>query len=174
MAFASCVVVLLLLATIFTILIRPVSHEFIQRRAMSKDYREQLMKVPRDAVMISGAQTIAVTYWKAIGAGEWKTIGTGGGWPGDLVKAIEDHRAAGRQVFLDTDPRWWLPCGWQRGEIPAIVALEGRFRFRKVTETIYELRPPGDPSAPDSPNLQKLLPENRPEDTKKCPPGAKS
>lgn len=174
LAFASCVVVLLMLATIFTILIRPVSHEFIQRRAMSKDYREQLLKVPRDAVMISGAQTIAVTYWKAIGAGEWKTIGTGGGWPGDLVKAIEDHLAAGRRVFLDSDPRWWLPCGWQRDEIPAIVALEQRFRFRKVTETIYELRPPGDASALDSPNLQKLLPENRPEDTKKCPPGAKS
>ena len=31
--------------------------------------------------MISGAQTIAVIYWKAIGAGEWETIGTGGGWP---------------------------------------------------------------------------------------------
>ena len=66
----------------FTILIRPVSHEFVQRSEITKKYRE-LAKVPRDAVMISGAQTIAVTYWKAIGAGDWKTIGTGGGWPGD-------------------------------------------------------------------------------------------
>ena len=71
------------LAIVFGLLIRPVSQEFIERRAMSKEYRQQLVKVPRDAVMISGAQTIAVTYWKAIGAGEWKTIGTGGGWPGD-------------------------------------------------------------------------------------------
>lgn len=174
LAFASWVVVLLMLATTFTILIRPVSEEFIQRRAMSRDYRDQLKKVPRDAVMISGAQTIAVTYWKAIGLGEWKTIGTGGGWPGDLVKAIEEHFAAGRRVFLDTDPRWWLPCGWQRDEIPAIVALEQRFRFQKVTETIYEIRPPTDTAADASPGLHKLLPENRPEDAKKCPPGARS
>jgi len=173
-AFASCVVVLLVLATIFTILIRPVSHEFIQRRAMSREYRTQLEKVPRDAVMISGAQTIAVTYWKAIGAGDWKTIGTGGGWPGDLVGAIEEHFATGRRVFVDADPRWWLPCGWQRDEIPAIVALSKRFRFRKVTDTIYEVRPNSDAMANDEPNLQRLLPENRPEDTKKCPPGAKS
>jgi len=173
-AFASCVVVLLVLATIFTILIRPVSHEFIQRRAMSREYRTQLEKVPRDAVMISGAQTIAVTYWKAIGAGDWKTIGTGGGWPGDLVGAIEEHFATGRRVFVDADPRWWLPCGWQRDEIPAIVALSKRFRFRKVTDTIYEVRPNSDAMANDDPNLQRLLPENRPEDTKKCPPGAKS
>jgi len=173
-AFASCVVVLLVLATIFTILIRPVSHEFIQRRAMSREYRTQLEKVPRDAVMISGAQTIAVTYWKAIGVGDWKTIGTGGGWPGDLVGTIEEHFAAGRRVFVDADPRWWLPCGWQRDEIPAIVALSKRFHFRKVTETIYEILPNTDATASDYPNLQRLLPENRPEDTKKCPPGAKS
>ena len=173
-AFASCVVVLLVLAIIFTILIRPVSHEFIQRRAMSKDYRTQLEKVPRDAVMISGAQTIAVTYWKAIGAGDWKTIGTGGGWPGNLVGAIEEHFALGRRVFVDADPRWWLPCGWQRDEIPAIVALSERFRFRKVTDTIYEVRPNSDTAASDDPNLQRLLPENRPVDTKKCPPGTKS
>ena len=39
---------------------------------MSKEYRQQLASLPRDAVMISGSQTIAVTYWKAIGAGDWK------------------------------------------------------------------------------------------------------
>ena len=73
----------LALAVIFSLLIRPASQQFIERRAMSKEYRQQLASVPRDAVMISGSQTIAVTYWKAIGAGDWETIGTGGGWPGD-------------------------------------------------------------------------------------------
>ena len=144
LALASCVVVLLALVVTFTIFIQPVSREFIQRRAMSREYRAELEKVPRDAVMISGSQTIAVTYWKAIGRGDWKTIGTGGGWPGDkLVAMIEDHLAQGRRVFLDSDPRWWLPCSWQREEIPAIVALEQQFRFRRVTET--DLRdPPGN------------------------------
>lgn len=171
LAFASCVAVLLVLATIFTILIKPVSQEFIQRRALSKEYRHQLAKLPRDAVMISGAQTIAVTYWKAIGAGEWKTIGTGGGWPGDLAKAIDDHFAAGRRVFLDADPRWWLPCGWQRDEIPAIVALERRYKLEKVTDTIFEVKPAIDGDVREVPELHRLLPENRPLDTKKCPPG---
>lgn len=172
LAFASCVAVLLLIAIVFGIYSRPVSNEYIQRRALSKEYRHQLASVPRDAIMISGAQTIAVSYWKAMGLGDWKTIGTGGGWPGEsLVPQIEAHLFAGKRVFLDTDPRWWLPCGWQRGEIQGIVALENHFKFRRLTETIYELRPVDDSTATDKPELKKLLPENRPEDTKKCMPG---
>lgn len=172
LAFASCCAALLTFALIFGIAIRPISHEFVQRRAMSKEYREQLKNLPRDAVMISGSQTIAVTYWKAMGAGDWKTIGTGGGWPGDdLVPLIEGYLKQGRRVFLDTDTRWWLPCGWQREEIYAIVRLQESFRFRRVTETIYEIRPVADDAARDHPTLEKLMPENRPEDTKKCPPG---
>jgi len=172
LAFGSCVAVLVGLGIIFGLLVRPVSQEFIDRRAMSKDYRRQLVQVPPNAVMISGAQTIAVIYWKAIGAGQWETIGTGGGWPGDnLVPIIEEYMGEGRRVFIDADPRWWLPCGWQRQEIPVIVDLEKSFRFKRVNETIYELRPQTDTTANDAPELTGLLPENRPEDTKKCPPG---
>jgi hypothetical protein len=168
--FAACVLAVLVFAVVFTLLLRPASQQFIERRAMSKNYRYQLEKLPPDAVMISGAQTIAVTYWKAIGLGSWETIGTGGGWPGSqLVPWIEDYLAHGRRVFVDTDPRWWLPCGWQRDEIPAIVDLQRRFSFRRATDTIYEIRPRGESGAADSPNLEKLLPVNRPEDTKKCP-----
>ncbi len=171
-AFASGVVVLVALAIVFSLLVRPASKQFIMRRAMSKEYRKQLSQLPSDAVLISGSQTIAVTYWKAMGAGSWKTIGTGGGWPGDenLVPVIEEHLSEGRRVFIDTDPRWWLPCGWQRSEIPAIANLEKQFRFRRATDTVYEVRPKWDVTASDSANLQKLLPENRPEDTEKCPP----
>ena len=170
LALATCAAAVLTLALIFTLMIRPTSQLFVERRAMSKEYRHQLENVPRDAVMISGSQTIAVTYWKAIGAGDWKTIGTGGGWPGDgLVPLIDNYLNEGRRVFLDSDPRWWVPCGWQRDEIPAIVKLQERFSFRKVTETIYELRPRGEAGATDLPKLERLLRENRPEDTKKCP-----
>ncbi len=170
-AFRTSVAIVLVLATIFSLMIRPASRLFIERRAMSKEYRHQLATVPPNAVMISGSQTIAVTYWKAIGLGDWKTIGTGSGWPGDdLVPLIERYFREGRRVFVDSDPRWWLPCSWQRDEIPAIVALQDRFSFRKVTDTIYELRPRGEAGATDAPHLEKLLPVNRPEDTKKCPP----
>ena len=172
-AFITSVVAVLAFAAVFSLLIRPASRVFIERRAMSKEYRYQLEKLPRDAVMISGSQTIAVTYWKAIGLGDWDTIGTGGGWPGDnLVPVIEEHLNEGRRVFLDADPRWWLPCGWQRDEIPAIVRLQDRFRFRRVIDSIYEIRPPFEKGtgADEHPHLDRLLPENRPEDTKKCPP----
>jgi hypothetical protein len=122
--------------------------------------------------MISGAQTIAVIYWKAMGAGTWKTVGTGGGWPGDknLVPTIEEHMMEGRRVFIDADPSLWLPCGWQRDELPAIATLQNHFRFRRVSETIFELRPLDDQSANDSPRLETLLPVNRPEATRKCAP----
>jgi hypothetical protein len=170
LAFVACVTVVLIFAAVFAFFSRRISEQFSERRAMSKEYRRQLANVPRDAVMISGSQTIAVIYWKAIGAGDWKTIGTGGGWPGDnLVPLIENYMADRRRVFLDSDPRWWVPCGWQRDEIPAIVSLQERFSFRRVTDTIFELRPRGEPGATDSPNLDRLLPANRPEDVKKCP-----
>ncbi|HKB67115.1 MAG TPA: glycosyltransferase family 39 protein [Pyrinomonadaceae bacterium] len=169
-AFVTCVTVAVVIAGVFGFLSRRTGRQFSERRAMSKEYRRQLANVPRDAVMISGSQTIAVIYWKAIGAGDWKTIGTGGGWPGDnLVPLIENYLAENRRVFVDSDPRWWVPCGWQRDEIPAIVSLQGRFSFRRVTDTIYELRPRGEAGATDSPNLERLLPANRPEDVKKCP-----
>jgi Dolichyl-phosphate-mannose-protein mannosyltransferase len=171
-ALAACSIVIALLAVIFAIYMRPVSYEFIQRRAMSKEYKHRLEAVPLDAIMISGAQTIAVNYWASIGPGRWKTIGTGGGWPGDqLFSIVQNHLNHGRRVFIDADPRWWLPCSWQRDEIPVIVDLEKHFSFRHVRDTIYELSWRGDPTARDNPNLGRLLPENRPEDTKKCPPG---
>ncbi|HEX7773567.1 MAG TPA: glycosyltransferase family 39 protein [Pyrinomonadaceae bacterium] len=171
-AFVACTTVIVLFATIFLICVRPVSSEFVQRRAMSKEYRRRLEHVPPDAIMMSGAQTIAVNYWAAIGSGRWTTIGTGGGWPGDrLVPTIQNYLDQGQRVFIDADSRWWVPCGWQRDEIPGIVALEKHFSFRHVNDTIYELSWLGDPSARDNPNLTRLLPENRPEDMKKCPAG---
>ena len=170
-AFVACIAIIVLMAVVLFIYMRPISFEFIERRAMSREYRHRLEHVPRDAVMISGSQTIAVHYWAAISEGDWKTIGTGGGWPGErLYSVIDDYLQQGRRVFIDTDPRWWLPCGWQLDELPLTVGLEERFSFRKVSDTIYELRPKGDPNAQDQPNLKRLLPENRPEDTKKCPP----
>ncbi|HEU4875954.1 MAG TPA: glycosyltransferase family 39 protein [Pyrinomonadaceae bacterium] len=171
-AFVACTTVIVLFATIFLISVRPVSSEFVQRRAMSKEYRHRLAQVPPDAIMISGAQTIAVNYWASIGSGRWRTIGTGGGWPGDrLVSTIQNYLDQGQRVFLDADSRWWVPCGWQRDELPGIVALEKHFSFRHVNDTIYELTWLGDPAARDNPNLTRLLPENRPEDMKKCPVG---
>ncbi|HET9478894.1 MAG TPA: glycosyltransferase family 39 protein, partial [Pyrinomonadaceae bacterium] len=170
-AFIACTGLIVLVAVILFIYMRPISFEFIERRAMSKEYKHRLEHVPTDAVMISGSQTIAVHYWAAIGDGDWKAIGTGGGWPGDrLFSMVKNYLKEGRPVFIDIDPRWWLPCGWQREEIPTIVRLEEHFSFRRVSETIYELRPLGDSDATDHPNLKRLLPENRPEDTKKCPP----
>jgi hypothetical protein len=170
-AFVACIAVIVLMAVVLFIYMRPISFEFIERRAMSKEYKHRLEQVPPDAVMISGSQTIAVHYWAAIGDGDWKAIGTGGGWPGDrLFSLVDSYLKEGRRVFIDTDSRWWLPCGWQRDEIPTTVKLEEHFSFRRVTETIYELRPKDDVTARDEPNLQRLLPENRPEDTKKCPP----
>lgn len=170
-AFFASIFVIGLLAVILFIFMRPISYEFIERRAMSKEYKHRLEQLPDDAIMISGAQTIAVNYWASIADRRWQSIGTGGGWPGnELFAIVQNHLNDGRRVFIDADPRWWMPCGWQRDEIPLIVELEKRFSFRRVTETIYEISRPGDPAARDNPNLSRLLPDNRPEDTKKCPP----
>lgn len=170
-AFAVCVTLVLAMAVTFTLFTKSAAEKFIERRAMSKEYGKQLADLPQDAVMISGSQTVAVTYWKTIRGNAWETIGTGGGWPGDnLVPLIENYLRQNRRVFVDSDPRWWQPCAWQKDEIPAIVGLQQRFSFRRATDTIFELRPRGEAGATDEPKLERLLPENRPEDTKRCPP----
>ena len=173
LALASCAVTIVLLVVLFGLYIRPVTRQFIEWRALSKGYNTQLARLPRDAVMIAGAQTVAVTYWRGVGEGDWEVIGTGAGWPGDdqLVPTIENYLKKGRRVFVDADPRWWVLCSWQREEIPAIVKLESRFHFRHVFDRVYELRPNDDAAAKDVPHLELLLPENRPEEARNCPPG---
>jgi hypothetical protein len=171
-ALAACVTAMVLLVALFGLYLRPISRQFIEWRALSKDYDKQLALLPRDAVIISGQQTVAVTYWRGVGEGEWDVIGTGGGWPGSqLVPLIDKYLKQGRRVFLDSDPRWWFVCGWQRDEIPEIAKLESQFHFRRVSNYVYELRPKDDQSARDNPDLKRLLPENRAEDVAKCPLG---
>ena len=143
---------------------------FVEKHAMMKSYRERLMLLPRNGVVMAGGQTVGVTYWRGVGTGDWDTIGTGAGWPGSarLVPLIESYLKEDRRVFLDTDPVLWSPCGWQLAETKEIVQLSTRFRFRRVSDTIFEIRPLTDETAKDEPQLEKLLPENRPEEVKRC------
>jgi hypothetical protein len=145
---------------------------FVEKHAMMKDYRERLVLLPKDAVVIAGGQTVGVTYWRGVGLGDWDVIGTGAGWPGGarLVPLIESYLKEGRRVFLDTDKQLWSPCGWQVEETREIVKLETRFRFRKVSDTVFEIRPVDDATAQDAPHLESLLPENRPAEMKPCGP----
>jgi 4-amino-4-deoxy-L-arabinose transferase-like glycosyltransferase len=166
----ACALLLILVVTLWTgVQWWPGSIAYAKARATTKDYRAQLALVPTDAVVIPGAQTVAVTYWRGLGSGRWEVIGTGGGWPsGHLAETIEQYLKDGRRVFLDMDKRWWAACGWQVAETRETVELESRFRFRRVSDTIYEIRPMNDVSAHDAPDLQQLLPENRRGETMYC------
>lgn len=144
--------------------IYPEAWPTIQYHATWKDYRSRLEQIPgENSVVIAGGQTVAVNFWRGVGAGRWDLIGTGGGWPGDerLVPVIREHLKQGRRVFLDRDPRQWATDGWQASETRAVAALGRDFRFRRTTDTIYEIRPSDDASARDDANLESLLPENR-------------
>jgi len=168
-AFVTAVATITLIGISMGAYLWPLRSATMEVRAASKDYVRELEKVPRDAVMISGAQTVAIIYWRGIGAGEWKVIGPGAGWPGSqLPMVIAGDLKEGRRVFLDTNLRWWQPCGWHIAEIEELTKLEPRFHFRRVTETIYEIRPAEDSSALDQPHLENLLPEKRSVDRKKC------
>jgi hypothetical protein len=167
--FISAVIGIALIAAVMGFLIRPRSNEYLNRLALAKDYNERLKLIPRDAVVVAGAQTVAVTYWRGIGAGQWDWIGVGAGFPaGQLESKIDEHLKAGRRVFLDDDPRWWLPCSWHVSEIEELAQIEPHFHFKQVAPTIYEIRPLQDQSATDQPHLENLLPQNRPEEVKKC------
>jgi hypothetical protein len=167
--FISALVGIAMIAVLLGILIQPKSNEYFNRLALAKTYDERLHLMPRDAVVIAGAQTIAVQYWRGIGAGEWDAIGVGAGWPtGQLESKIAEHLKAGRRVFLDADPRWWLPCSWHVSEIRELTQIEPHFHFKQTAPTVYEIRPLEDQSATDQPHLEDLLPEKRPEEIKKC------
>jgi 4-amino-4-deoxy-L-arabinose transferase-like glycosyltransferase len=168
-AFLDLVLLLAFVTVAVGVFAQVMSRDLREKRVLTRDYIARLQLVPRDAVIIAGGQTVAVTYYRGIGAGEWEVIGTGGGWPGEgLVPVIERYLQEGRRVFLDRDPRWWDVCGWQLAETRAITGLESRFQFRRVSDTIFEIRPLDDKTAHDAPDLQSLLPENRPADVKKC------
>jgi hypothetical protein len=173
-SFLQLVVALAFLTVAVGVYAQIASRAFVRQRALTRDYNARLRLLPGDAVIIAGGQTVAVTYYRGIGAGQWEVIGTGGGWPGEqqLSPLIERYLQQGRRVFLDSDPRWWSVCGWQSEETRAISGLESRFHFRRVSDTIFELRLMGDESARDAPNLQSLLPENRPAEREKCRGGS--
>jgi hypothetical protein len=168
-AFIATATAIVLMGVCLGVYLWPLRSNTVKVRAGSKEYDQVLQKLPRNAIMISGAQTVAVMYWRGIGAGEWDTIGVGAGWPqGKLEQTITDYLKSGRRVFLDAAPLWWQPCGWHVSEIEELIKLESRFRFRRVTPTVYEVRPLEEASATDHPQLENLLPERRPEDLKKC------
>jgi len=157
-AFLAVLAGLFLTALVFIFQSWPVSAEYIRQRTLAKDYRTQLALVPTDAVMISGTQTVAVNYWRGLGAGRWDVIGSGGTWPGSqLQQVIEKYLRDGRRVFLDTDPRWWATNDWQLAETRMLITIEPRFRFRRISDTIYEIRPPDDTTANDQPNLKARM-----------------
>ncbi len=167
--FVSALAGVAFIGALMILLVPPAGNEYFNRLAQAKTYDARLKLIPRDAVVIAGAQTVAVQYWRGIGLGEWDWIGVGAGWPaGQLESKIDEHLKTGRRVFLDADPRWWLPCEWHLIEVRELAAVEPRFRFKQIAPTIYEIRPLEDPSATDHPHLEKLLPENRPEEVKKC------
>jgi hypothetical protein len=172
LALASSISAIVLLAVLFGLYFQPVSRAYIAWRGLSKTYNLQLARMPRNAVVIAGQQTVAVTYWRGVGEGDWDVIGTGSGWPGaGLGPLVAKHLKEGRRVFVDADPHWWLVCGWQREEIPELAKLETQFHFRRVADNLYEIRPPDDATAVDIPNLSGLLPQNRAAELRQCPPG---
>lgn len=151
--FTVCAVALIACAAVFV-----ATRQTFKTHALTKDYRARLALLPTDAVVLAGGQTVSVNYYRGVGLGRWDVVGTGGGFPGArLEQTIDEHLRAGRRVFIDTDARLWFNDSWRAQETRTVAALASRFHFRRVSETIYELRPPDDASAQDDPHLETLL-----------------
>ena len=168
-AFLSVVAGVALIAIVLGFYLKPSRDKFTAQHAAGRDYHERLALVPADAVVISGSQSIAVTYWRGIGLGRWDVIGAGSGWPeGELAPVIEKHLTENRRIVIDADPRYWSPCGWQATETRELAELSSRFRYRRISDYLYEVRPITDDTARDDANLKTLLPENRSDEVEKC------
>jgi hypothetical protein len=153
-AASASVVAALLLGAIFYAGSRPT----LRLHGITKEYRARLALLPDDAVVMAGGQTVSVSYYRALGVGHWDVIGTGGGFPtAPLAEVIDDYLRGGRRVFLDTDSRLWFNDHWRGAETRAVAALRTRFRFRRVSDTVYEIRPADDETARDEPDFERLL-----------------
>ncbi len=161
---AVTLVVVVALASGLSIYTLTAARQTLLNHALTGEYRTRLAQLPPDAVVMAGGQTVAVNYYRGLGLGRWDVIGTGGGWPGaaQLAPLIEAHLRQGRRVFVDVDPRLWSMNSWHERETRALVALQARFRFRRRSETLYEIRPTDDATATDDPQLQLLLNQPRP------------
>jgi len=169
-AFANVVFGVLFIGAVLMNEAWPVGWGYIRNRSLAKDYINQLSLIPKDAVIIPGSQTVAVTYWRGIGSGQWDTIGTGVAWPGPkLQESIDWYLGHKYRVFVDADPRWWSPCGWQALEIRELVEIGNKYHFRHVAGNLYEILSPNETSSNDDPHLEVLLPENRPSEVMYCP-----
>lgn len=168
-AFTSVVLGVAFIAIVLGFYLKPSRDKFTAQHAAMREYGARLALVPRDALMISGAQSIAVTYWREVGLGRWEVVGAGSGWPeGQLAFVIEKYLDENRRVVIDTDPRFWSPCGWQETETRQLVEIEPRFRYRRISDTLYEVRPLIDNAARDDAALKRLLPENRSAEVGQC------
>jgi 4-amino-4-deoxy-L-arabinose transferase-like glycosyltransferase len=157
-AFASIVILIFIINIIVGALCLPAARHAHAHHQMTAEYLKRLQLLPSNAVIIAGGQSVAIGYWRGLGAGEWETISTGSGFPnGHLRETIENYLRANRRVFLDADPRLWTTRGWQGAETREVVGLQNQFHFRKISDTIYELRPVEDETAQAAPDLQKLL-----------------
>ncbi len=157
-AFRRVVITVCLVTLAAGVAFLPFAWPTLRAHALTKEYRERLALLPADAVVMAGGQTVAVTYYRGLGLGRWDAIGTGGGWPGArLTEVIDEHLRAGRRVFVDTDERLWFTDSWRGQETAQFIALQDRYRFRRVSDTVYELRPPTDETARDAPDLRRLL-----------------
>jgi hypothetical protein len=58
---------------------------------------------------------------------------------------------------VDTDARLWFNDSWRGQETRELVAAAPRFRYRRVADDLYEVRPPADSAAQDDPDLERLL-----------------
>jgi hypothetical protein len=168
-ALATTLAGVALVALALGLFLKPSLDKVTAQHAAMKDYRARLRVAPQGAVMLSGTQSIAVTYWRGVGLGHWEVIGAGSGWPaGRLNEVVWKNLDENRRVVLDADPRFWPPCGWQEAETREVAGLEGRFRFLRLADALYEVRPLADDAARDAPDLKRLLPENRAAEVARC------
>src|SRR5437764_14622483 len=77
--FFSAVIGVAFIGALMIILVPPAGNEYFNRLAQAKSYDARSKSIPRDAVVIAGAQTVAAQYWRGIGLGERDWIGVGSG-----------------------------------------------------------------------------------------------
>ncbi|HEX8458159.1 MAG TPA: glycosyltransferase family 39 protein [Pyrinomonadaceae bacterium] len=156
--FAYATATVLVVCALTGSLVYAFTRQTLASHGITKEYRARLARLPPDAVVMAGGQTVSVNYYRGLGFGRWDVIGTGGGWPGArLEEQLRLHLEQGQRVFVDVDPRLWSMDTWHEQETRALVKLADSFRFRHHALTFYELRPPSDQTARDDPNLKVLL-----------------
>lgn len=109
------------------------------RTKAASEYRQKIQSLPDNAVFIVGRHSPLIDFYRRIGARpEWRVIAFGSAWPDErLGEVIDQHRRAGRAVYVDFDPQLWDKTMRDHSrEAPGLLRIQQEYKLIPISGSL--------------------------------------